>query len=104
MDKNLKTVSVYDSDTPVTLKQGRQTKYELVDTKQDNNNAKFENLAWIVSMKMLTIKFLPNQKTCQLSPLDMCNIKNSGIFKTYLIYSIILQSFNLTGQEHNIFS
>ena len=45
VDKNLKTFAGYDSDTPVTLKQGRQTKYELVDTKQDNNNAKFGNLA-----------------------------------------------------------
>ena len=36
--------AVYDSDTPVALKQGEghQTRYELVDTKQDYNHAKFE--------------------------------------------------------------
>ena len=45
MDKNLKKqFAVYDSDTPVTLKQGQghQTWYELVDPKQGYNHAKFE--------------------------------------------------------------
>ena len=39
-----KQVAVYDSDTPVTLKQGQshQTWCELVDPKQGYNNAKFE--------------------------------------------------------------
>ena len=46
VDKNLiKQLAVYDSDAPVTLKQGQshQTWYELVDPKQGYNNAKFEN-------------------------------------------------------------
>ena len=36
--------AVYDSDTPVTLKQdqGHQTRYEFEDPKQGFNNAKFE--------------------------------------------------------------
>ena len=39
-----KQFAVYDSDTPVTLKQdqGHQTWYELEDPKQGYNNAKFE--------------------------------------------------------------
>ena len=39
-----KQFAVYDSDTPVTLKQGQghQTWYDLVDLKQSHNNAKFE--------------------------------------------------------------
>ena len=38
-----KQFAVYDSDTPVTLKQsqGHQKWYELVDPKQGYNNAKF---------------------------------------------------------------
>ena len=43
MDKNLKKqFAVYNSDTPVTLKQGQghQT-YEMVDPKQGYNHAKF---------------------------------------------------------------
>ena len=45
MDKNLiKQLAVYDSDAPVTLKQGQshQTWYELVDPKQDYNCIRFE--------------------------------------------------------------
>ena len=43
----------YDSDTPVALNQGQghQTWYEFVDPKQGYNSAKFENLAWSVSIK-----------------------------------------------------
>ena len=39
-----KQFAVYDSDKPVTYKegQGHQTCYELVDPKQDYNNAQFE--------------------------------------------------------------
>ena len=44
VDKNLKINLQFDSDTPVTLKQGQghQTWYELVDPSQGYNNAKFE--------------------------------------------------------------
>ena len=44
VDKNLKINLQFDSDTPVTLKQGQghQTWYELVESKQGYNNAKFE--------------------------------------------------------------
>ena len=40
-----KQIVVYDSDTPVTLKQdqGHQTWSELVNPKQGYHNAKFEN-------------------------------------------------------------
>ena len=67
--------AVYDSDTPATLKQGQghQTLYHLVDPEQGYNDAKFEkNLARTVSVKKPAIKFLPNQKTHQLFPLNMC--------------------------------
>ena len=42
--KSKKQFAVYDSDTPVTLKQGQdhQTQYDLVDPKQGYNNAKSE--------------------------------------------------------------
>ena len=48
VDKNLKKKkkksAVYDSDTPVTLKQGQGHKswYKLADPKQGSHNAKFE--------------------------------------------------------------
>ena len=47
INKNLKNqFAVCDSDTPLTLKQGQgqQTRYKLVDSNQDYNNPKFENL------------------------------------------------------------
>ena len=53
VDNNLKKqFAVNDSDAPVTLKggQGPQTWHELVDSREDYNNAKFEsshiNSAW----------------------------------------------------------
>ena len=59
VDKNLKKLfAVYNSDTPVILKQGQshQIWYELVEPKQEC----LKNLAWTVSVKKLTItrKFL----------------------------------------------
>ena len=47
VDRNLKKqFAAYDSDTPVTLKQGQalQTWYKLVDPKQGYNHTKFERL------------------------------------------------------------
>ena len=47
MDNNQnKQFAVYDSDTPVTLKQGQghQTWYEFLDPKQGHNKAKFFKL------------------------------------------------------------
>ena len=40
----IKKIAIYDSDIPMTLKLGRghQTWCQLVDPKQDYNNAKFE--------------------------------------------------------------
>ena len=64
----------YDSDTNVTLKQGQghQTWYELVDPKQGTNHAKFGRSALNSLHKNQTLlKLLSNQKTCQLSPLNM---------------------------------
>ena len=55
--------AVYDSDTPVTLKQdqGHQTWYELEDPKQGYNNAKFEKKSCLNSVREEpTIKFLSN--------------------------------------------
>ena len=49
VDKILKKhFAVNDSDTPVTLTQGRghQTWYELVGPMQDYNNAKFKKPRW----------------------------------------------------------
>ena len=45
MIKNLKHNAVYDSDIPVTLKQGQgqQTWYDLADPKQGYKNAQFKN-------------------------------------------------------------
>ena len=55
VDKNLKKkqFAVYDSDTPVTLKQGQghQTWSELVDHKQGYKNAKLKHHTWMMSMK-----------------------------------------------------
>ena len=50
--------AVYDSDTPVTLKQRQdpQTCYESVDSKQDYNQAKFEKLRWNTVHKKANIK------------------------------------------------
>ena len=76
MDKNLKKQSaVYDSDTPVTLKQGQghQTWYELVDPKQGCNNGKFEK----PHLKLNSVQEKANDKvfvkseTCQLSLLNI---------------------------------
>ena len=43
-EDSLKKIAVYDSDTPMTLKQdqGHKTWYKLVDPKQGYNNAQFE--------------------------------------------------------------
>ena len=46
--KTEKQFALYDSDTPVTLKQdqGHQIEYELVDTEQGYDNAMFEKSRW----------------------------------------------------------
>ena len=56
----------------MTLKQGHgnQTWYELVDPKQGYNNAKLKNTG-TVSAEKPTTKFLSNQETRQLSPLNV---------------------------------
>ena len=58
-----------------------------------------KNLTWTVSMKKSMIKFLSNQEIRQLSSLNMYE-SQSGIFMACLMYSTILQSFNLLGAEH----
>ena len=66
--------AVYDSDTPVTLKQsqGHQTWFELVDPEQGYDNAKFKKKPHLtVSVKKPTIKVLSNQETCKLPSLNM---------------------------------
>ena len=75
MDKNQnKQFAVYDSDTPVTLKQGQghQTWYELEDPKQGHNNAKFEKPCLNSVCERANNKVIANQETCQLSPSNMC--------------------------------
>ena len=52
--------------------QGHQTWYESLDLKQGYNHAKFERHPKTASTK----KFLSNQKTCQLPPLNMCKSEN----------------------------
>ena len=58
------------------LKQGQshQTLYESADPKQNYNltSQSLTDLASTVSEKKLTFKFLPNQKTYQLSLMNMC--------------------------------
>ena len=66
-----KQFAVYDSDTPVTLKQsqGHQSCKENVDTLEGYNHAKFER-CYIKSMKNAT-KVFSNDETSQSSPLNM---------------------------------
>ena len=56
------------------------------------------------SVKEPTIKFLSNQEKRQLSPLKMREREEYGIFMFRSMHLTILQSFNIIGQEHNIFS
>ena len=90
-----KQFAVYYSDTPVTLKQGHQTWYELVYPKQGYNDAKFEKPLLNSIHEKACDKVFCWIRTCPLSPLDMCKVKISGIFMTCLMYLQILWSFNL---------
>ena len=71
-----KQIVVYDSDTPVTLKQdqGHQTLSDNVNPKEGYNHAKFERSSLMVSEKKRTLKgcFFSNEEMCQLSPLNIC--------------------------------
>ena len=71
----------------MTLKQGQghQTWYELVDPNEVIIMQSLKNLVKTVSAKKLPIKFLSNQETCHLSPLNMWEVKNSGVFMTCLL-------------------
>ena len=67
-------LTVYISDTPVTLKQreGHPTCNDIVDLKQVYNHANFDD-ALIVSEKHTTAKKKnSNKEICQLSLLNMC--------------------------------
>ena len=68
VDKNLKKqFAVYDSDTPVTLKQGQghQTWYEFLDPKQGHNKAKFFKLCIIIAL-LGVYGFMPSLMTLTL--------------------------------------
>ena len=69
-----KQFAVYDSDTPVTLKQGQIIKPGMNWKTQSKVIIlqSLKNLARTVSLKKANIKLLSNQKTCKLSPLSMC--------------------------------
>ena len=68
--------AVYISDTSVTLKQskGPQTLNDNVDHKQGYNHASLKDFAKMVFKKKPTLIF-SKEKTCQLSPLNLCNNK-----------------------------
>ena len=87
-----KQITVYNSDTPVTLKQGQghQIWHKLVKPKQDYNNAKFEKPHIDSTPNKPMIKFLSIQEKRQLPPLITCKSKNSGIVRTCFIYLTFL--------------
>ena len=75
MDKNLKKqFTVYDSDTPVTVKhgQGHQTWSSKVNPKQGYKNAKFEKPCFKSVHEKPMVMFLINQETHHLSLLNAC--------------------------------
>ena len=51
--------------------QGHKTWYEIVDPKQDYNNAKCEKPRFRIVRETANDKVLSNQETRQLSPLNM---------------------------------
>ena len=51
--------------------QGHKTWYEIVDPKQDDNNAKCEKPRFRIVRETANDKVLSNQETRQLSPLNM---------------------------------
>ena len=73
-----KQFAVYDSDTPVTLKHGQchQTWYKLVDLKIIQSLKKKTCLNSVCEKP--TIKFLSNQETQQLSPVNMCQCQKQN--------------------------
>ena len=106
--KNLKKqFAVYDSETSVTLKQGQgdQIRYELVNPKHGYDDAKFAKPCLnSVRERANNKKFLSNQETCQLSPLNTCESKKYWYIHDLLDVLNNPESFNLTGYEHEIFS
>ena len=69
--------------------------YELVDLKQDYDNATFEKPRLnSICEKASDNFFWSNSETHQLSPFTCVKVKNSGIFMTCLMYLTITQGFN----------
>ena len=89
--------AVYDSNTPVTLKQGQghQTWYELVDPKEGYNKPKFQKSCWNSVHEKANSKDFVKSVNRSISPLNRCEGENYGIFMTCLMYLTTLQSFNL---------
>ena len=73
--------AVYDSNTPVTLKQGQghQTWYEWLDPEQGHIQS-LKDLPYTVSPQKPMLKFLSNQKTCQLPPLNVCKKRKIVVY------------------------
>ena len=90
-----KQLAVYDSDTPVILKQGQghQTWYELVNPKQDYNNAKFQkpHLNSVCEKANDNTFVIPGNMSI-ISLENVCEY--SGIFLTCSKYLTNLQSLH----------
>ena len=79
-----KQFAVYDSDSPVILKQGQshQNWYESVEPSKVIIMHNLKNLTWSESVREPAIKFLSKQETRQLLHLSgsfMCHCGNTGV-------------------------
>ena len=68
--------AVYVFDTHSTLKQGHchKTYNDYVDPEQVYNHEKFERSRFNGIREEINLNNIPNEKLCQLSPLDVWNI------------------------------
>ena len=89
---------VYNSDKPLTFKQGQghQTWYELAEPKQGYNNAKFQKPCLnSVHKKAKDKVFVKSGNTSVTSLEYVQKVINSRLFMTCLMHLTIQQSFNL---------
>ena len=84
-----KQFEVYNSDTPVTLKQtqGHQTYNKNVDPKHDYNHAKFEDLAFMVPKKKPMLKFFSKQG--DMSVISPEHVRTSKIVVHHDLHDVI---------------
>ena len=76
----------------------------MVDPKQGYKNTKFEKLHLNSDHEKANNKVFVKSGNINYFPLYVGKVKNSGIFLTCFKYLTILQSFNLIGEEHKMFS